>query len=605
MSVSQALRLGLIVLLGTFVYLNSLSGPFLFDDQSSILTNPRIRTLWPPVDVLAPLSNSALASRPIVNLSFGINYAIGGISVRGYHVGNVAIHIAASLVLFLLVRMALTGAALRDRFFTHADGLAMSVALIWMVHPLQTEAVNYVTQRTELLMGLCYLLTLFCSIRALRSEVPERWHLAAIASCLIGAGSKETIATVPLVVILYDLVFEFRSLKDALRRRRLLYAGLAMSWVALAVMASSRNGTAGFGAGISIWTYLLNQAVMITQYLKLTIWPSDLVLDYGVPLSLSLSDVLPQALFVVMLLMATIAALVWRPMAGFCAAWFFITLAPTSSFIPIVTEVGAERRMYLPLAGIVVLAVTGAYSLATRTRITVLRPAMAVTVCAILVWLAAGTMKRNDEYASARVVLETSLARWPHGRVRFNLAHVLKAEGRRDEALAQLRAAVPDNPQAHYLLASDLYDRGEFNEAVKELRALIKRTELLRSDNVAARNLLGLALAQQEQFGSAITVLQEALAMAPENADLHGNLAFLFLQQRQFDRAREHYEAYLTHRQGNAFILTSLGTTFAQLGRFDDARKAYRDALRLDPTYAEAHARLGALESAQPAIGPP
>ena len=588
-------RAGLIVCVGALVYSNSLSGPFLFDDQVSIQANPRIRQLWPIVDALAPLPDGPLASRPVVNLSFAINYAIGGLSVRGYHIANIALHIAASLILFLLVRAALSAIAAGGALRAHADGVAMSTALIWMVHPLQTEAVDYVTQRTELLMGLCYLLTLFCAVRALRSSRPERWHIAAIVSCLIGAGSKESIATAPLLVVLFDRMFVFQSWKDALRSRGMLYAGLALSWLELAAMVTSRRNTAGFGVDVSVWTYLLNQTVMITQYLKLTIWPYDLVLDYGIPRGIGLVDVLPHAMFVCTLLVLTVAALVWRPLIGFCTAWVFVTLAPTSSFIPIITEVGAERRMYLPLAGIVLLAVATVHWLTVRVRGNAAQPAFAIAVGAILVWLAAGTLQRNREYASATAVLETSVARWPHGRARFNLAHVLRSEGRRDEALVHLRAAVVDNPQAQYILASELYDRGEFDNAIRELTAFINRKGTLPADVVAAHNLMGLALGQQKQWAPAVAALQTALRKDPDNADLHGNLAFLFLQQGDFEHAREYYETYLRHRKGNAFILTGLGVALSQLGRPEEAIRAYREALAADPQYVEARARLAQL----------
>jgi Flp pilus assembly protein TadD len=586
----------LVVVVGVLVYSNSLSGPFLFDDQSSILTNPTIRKLA-SFDVLAPSTAGVLASRPVVNLSFAVNYAIGGLSVRGYHAGNVGLHIAASLVLFLLVRLALTGPPFRDRFLPYADAVATTAALVWMVHPLQTEAVNYVTQRTELLMGLCYLATLYFAIRALRSTTPERWHLAAIVSCLIGGGSKESIATAPLMVVLYDRLFVFGSWRDALRTRGTLYAGLALSWVEVGVMATSRRNTAGFDAGVSVWTYLLNQAVMITQYLKLTIWPYDLVLDYGIPRSFTLIEVLPQALLVVVLLMFTFAALVWKPWIGFCCAWVFVTLAPTSSFIPIATEVGAERRMYLPLAGIIVAAVASAYWFAAKTQIPRLRSIAAVATSVIVVWLGVVTVQRNREYASSSVVLETSVARWPHGRARFNLAHVLRTEGRRAEAITQLRAAVPDNPQAQYALASDLYDRGEFAEAIQHARSFTLRKGVSAPDVVTARNLVALALAQQGHLDSAVAELQAALSNDPENPDLHGNLAFLLLQQRKFERAREHYEAYLARRQGNAVVLTGLGNALGGLGRSSDAMKAYREALAFDPRYTEARARLEQLTS--------
>jgi len=114
------------VLAGAFTYANSLSGPMLFDDQSAILTNTQIRHLWPPVEALTPPRNGVLASRPIVNFSFAINYAIGGLAVRGYHVGNVTLHILSALVLFGIIRITLAMPKLRDRFGTAPDGILAS-----------------------------------------------------------------------------------------------------------------------------------------------------------------------------------------------------------------------------------------------------------------------------------------------------------------------------------------------------------------------------------------------------------------------------------------------------------------------------------------------
>jgi protein O-mannosyl-transferase len=172
---------------------------------------------------------------------------------------------------------------------------------------------------------------------------------------------KESMVTAPVLVALYDRVFIFDSIKAAVKERWQLYAGLAFTWLVLALLVSSgpRIHSAGFSSGVSAWTYLLNQAVMIVRYLRLAVWPSSLVVNYGWPIPLTLGEVLPQALIVIALLVGTIAALMRRPPLGFLGATFFMTLAPTSSIVPIATEVGAERRMYLPLISIVVLVVIG------------------------------------------------------------------------------------------------------------------------------------------------------------------------------------------------------------------------------------------------------
>lgn len=566
----------LLVLAGALSYANSLTGPFLFDDQSAILANPQIRQLWPPIDALTAPATSALAGRPTATLSFALSYAIGGLDVRGYHIGNIALHILSGLILFGIIRLTLSEERLRRRFVSAADGLVFTCVLVWLVHPLQTQSVNYIVQRTELLMGLFYLLTLYCAIRATRSAAPDRWHAAAIACCLVGAGCKESIVTVPVIVVLYDRIFLFDSMGEAWAKRRMLYAGLFASWLEVAVLMSSRSNTVGFSAGVSAWTYLLNQAQLITRYLMLTVWPRSLVLDYGVPRPLSLADVLPQAALILTLLAATGVALTrgrrW-PMLGFLGAWSFIALAPTSSFIPIASEVGAERRMYIPLIPLVVLAVLAGWSLLRRRPLAMFARLAVVVIAAGLAWQ---TVHRNREYRSAVSVLQTVVDRWPHGRAHLNLAVALKVEGRNEKAIAHLRQAVPDDPEALYLIGSDLCDRGQFVEAVAELQAFIGRNPSHIVDLLSARNLMGLALAQQEKYGEAVEQFQLALRVEAANPDLHGNLAFVLLQQKDFSGAIEHYEAYLKIRPSNPFVTSNLAQARAGLAAANAAKQTER-----------------------------
>jgi protein O-mannosyl-transferase len=586
----------LIVLAGALTYGNSLSGPLLFDDHSAIVRNPQIRHLWPLVEALAAPRDNELASRPLVNFSFAVNYAIGGLAVRGYHLVNVALHVLSALVLFGIIRLTFATPKLRERFGTASDGIAVVSALIWMVHPLQTESVDYLTQRTELMMGLFYLLTLYCAIRAALSPAPNHWRMAAILCCLLGMGCKESMATAPVMVALYDRVFLFDSMQDAWRDRKGLYAGLALAWCALAaLLMTSLPPTVGFGSRVSGWTYLMNQFPMILRYLRLTVWPHALVVDYGLPKQVALLDVLPQAAAIAALVLLTGVALVRKPMIGFLGACFFITLAPASSIVPIMTEVGAERRMYLPLAALAVLAVTGGWRLLRAIAGSRAVPAAVAAASLAIVALASATLARNRDYASATTLLQTTVDRWPHGRSQFNLAGALKDEKRIDEAVAHLRTAVPEQPRALLELGSIAYDRGQFAEAVKELREFVRRVSGRPGttyQRVLAQNLIALSLAQQRKLPEAVEEFQAALTIDPDNADLHGNLAFILLQQRNFDGARRHYEAYLAREKGSAFVLTNLGIALQELGRADEARARFREALAINPNDREARRRL-------------
>src|SRR5262249_42937296 len=158
-----------------------------------------------------------------------------------------------------------------------------------------------------------------------------------------------------------------------------------------------RSGSAGFSSGLSSWTYVLNQPAMVLRYLSLSIWPTGLVIHYGRPIDRALLDVWPQAAAIGALLIVASVALVRWPRAGFLGAWIVLTLAPASSVVPIATEGGAERRMYLPLMAVVACGVFAAYHLAAAIRLTSRRIAM-ISLAAVALALTAGTWARNREY---------------------------------------------------------------------------------------------------------------------------------------------------------------------------------------------------------------
>jgi len=265
-----------LVVTGLLAYATSFSNPFLYDDQTAIVKNAQIRTLSPLSVPLTPPRDTPVAGRPLVNLSLAVNYAYGGLDVTSYHVTNLALHLLTALVLFGVVRRTLQSGGSKDPQLRglpeHADGLALAAALVWVLHPLNTEVVNYLVQRTESLMALCYLTTLYCAIRA--KAHPDRWpwRAAAIAACAAGMASKESMVTAPLMVLVYDRVFLYPSFGAAFRERRALYIGLAATWAVLAALMLGQPRTSvGFAAGVSPWMYFLNQLPMIAHYLWLTL----------------------------------------------------------------------------------------------------------------------------------------------------------------------------------------------------------------------------------------------------------------------------------------------------------------------------------------------
>jgi protein O-mannosyl-transferase len=572
------------------VYANALTVPFVLDDHISVLDNPQIRDLW-SIDVLLPEREQPVAGRPLPNLTLAINYAIGGTDPRGYHAVNLLFHALCAITALLLVRRVLRLPALRTRFDGYETEIAFTAALIWVVHPLNSEVINYVTQRTEAMMALCYLFTLYASIRALEPGA-SRWTVTAIGACLAGMACKESMVTAPLMVMLVDRVFVFPSWAAAFKARRWLYAGLCATWSLLIVLllTGPRIYSAGFGTSVGVWTYLLNQARMIVRYLWLTVWPVPLVVYYGFPLPVALTDVLPQALVVVALLAATIAAFRYRPHLAFLGAWFFITLAPSSSIVPIATEVGAERRMYLPLLAILVGAAAGAVP--SIGRVGRVRPMHRHAIVAgLVVLLGAVTFARNREYASTLTLAERTLERWPTGVAHHMVGEQLVIEGRAGEAIPHLREAVATAPRAHYALGAELMKQGQTDEAIRQFQEFIRREPLLL-EVPSAHVMLARAFATEEKWSEAAAQAREAIRKAPRNVEAYAVLADVLMRQEHFADAASAYGNYLRLRPNDANGWTSMAIALVGAQQLEAAINAFQRTAALTPENGEAHRNL-------------
>jgi len=587
----------LIIAVGVWAYHNSFQGPFIFDDVPSILDNPHIRHLWPIWDAMSRHTESAVSGRPVVCLTLALNYAFDGLNVRGYHAFNLAVHLLAALVLFGVLRRTFEGEKLRDRFGASAVWLAAAIALIWEVHPLQTECVTYIVQRTESLMGLFLLLTLYCTLRGSQSSRPRVWYLAAVVSCALGMGSKEVMVGAPLIVLLYDRVFLAASFRQLWQRRVGLYVGMAATWVILAVLVARTPRLAtGFGIeGLTPWDYLKTEAGVIVYYLRLCFWPHPLVIDYfDWPIASSLTDALAYGVVVVGLLGATVWAFRRRPWLGFLGAWFFLILGPTSSFLPSAGEAAAERRMYLPLAAVVTMAVVGAFEIGRRLWNKQQGIALScVAGGSVVVLFTLLTVQRNHDYNSAVSILQDTVEKRPdNARAHYGLGLGLVQMGKVQEAIGQYEQALrlkPDYIEAHNNLGAALMGQGRLQEAIEHYEQSLQ----IDPDYAEAQYNLGLALIQAGRLQEAIEHWEQALQIRPDHADVHYNLGLALVQLGRVQEAIEHWEQALQIRPDYADAHYNLGVTLMGEGRLEEAIGHYEQALRIKPGYAEAHYNLG------------
>lgn len=605
--------LGILVLLTVAAYSNTFRAPFFFDDRPAILKNPTIRHLWPVWDLLQP-PVSGVSGRPVVNLSLALNYAVGGTSVLGYHLTNLAIHLFAGLALFGIVRRTLRSPALIGLRKACPAGAnpadtstvpALAITGIWLLHPLQTETVTCIVQRTESLVSLFYLLTLYCFIRGAESPAaiapgkqavnPSRdstnqvvWHSLAVMACLLGMASKEVMVSVPLMALLYDRTFLSGSFREAWHRHGRTYLFLASTWLLLACLVlnegGSRGHAAGFGLGVTWWAYALTQCEAVTHYLRLAIWPYPLVVDYGGEIVHSMASVLPQALFLSALLVAAIYALGRWPVAGFLGVWFFAILAPSSSVVPLVSQTMAEHRMYLPLAAVVAGAVLGIHVFARRGSPWIF--------CVLMLALGLSTYRRNQDYRSEVSIWSNTVSRRPANlRARNELANALEDEGRHAEAITQYEAAIqlaPDDPGSHYNLALGLSRTGRTDEAVGQYLEALH----INPSFAEAHSSLGNALVALGRIEQGISHYQEAIRLKPTYAEAHYNLGVAFFQAGQLDKSRVCFEAAIRLNPEYAEAHNNLGSTLFLLGKRDEAITEYEEALRLAPGFPDAQNNL-------------
>ncbi|MCX6951528.1 MAG: tetratricopeptide repeat protein [Verrucomicrobia bacterium] len=582
-------------------YANSLGTPFVFDDPPSITGNATIRQLWPPWTALSPPAGQGLTvdGRPVLNFSLALNHAVGGTAVQGYHALNLAIHLGAALVLFGLVRRTLI--RLGPPLQAGSLPLALAAALLWALHPLQTESVTYIIQRAESLMGLFYLLTVYCFVRGVEAEraaARRAWYVAAVVACLLGAGTKEVTASAPLLVLLYDRAFVAGTFREAWRQRWRLYAGLALIWPLLAWLVlgtGGRGGTAGFGINVTPWDYSLTQYQAICHYLWLSVWPDPLIFDYGTAWVRNAADVAPYAGVVVALVGATFWALVRRPGWGFLGMWFFCILAPTSSLLPGNRQTLAEHRMYLPLAVVAVLGVLGVHRLMAR-RLNLLRAGyatLAVSAAAALV-LGALTVRRNRDYRTELALYRDTVEKRPDNAfARYNLGKALAESKHGDpaEAIVHYEAALRLEPgwaHVHYNLGNALFDQGRVAEAAAHYRSAVR----LNPAYVKAHYNLGNALVRLGQPEGALESYRTALRLRPDFVEARDNLGSVLLDLGRPAEAATEFERMVAAGGASAETYCNLGTACLLLDRVPEAVRHFEAALRVKPEFAPARVRL-------------
>lgn len=500
------------------VYVNALHNPFVYDDRDTVVANP---SLVDPSNVRFVLVYSPF--RPVVNVSYAIDRALWGDEPFGFHLTNVLLHAAAVVLLYLWLVRLLADAGLTR----HVETAAFAGASLFAVHPLQSEAVGYISGRSELMCAVWFLAALVAARGAILSR-SSRLAVVASAFGVAALASKEVALSLPVVFLAYDWLL--RPGEEAARARRLWTVAAPVFAVLAAAGLYRLTALSPSAAGTPLLN-LLTQAIVVWRYVGLLVWPHGQSIMHAVHRVTSVAD--PLAVLAAAALVL-VAALAWRvrrsrPLAAFGIFWFLIVLAPSSSVV-VLREGMAEHRVYLASAGVFIaiagLAGEWMQRLAARDRIVPLTRKLAFG--AALAALFALTVLRNQVWASP-------VALWTEAAVH--------AEGMWEP---------------HYALADSLREAGDCARAIPEYTKVVELAPTSRD----AHTNLGICLAQAGQIEAAERAFRRTLEIDPTFARGYTNLGALALVAGDPERARDFYREAIAQDPGNVLARMQLASLF-------------------------------------------
>lgn len=581
--------LGLLLAVAVFLaYSNTLRSPFVYDDYTDLIENTSIRRLWPLKDVFYT-SGKGFLSRPFVNLTFAIDYAIGGLRPFIFHCTNLLIHLGAALALLGIMRRALVLPIFEDRFKKHVSELALVIAACWALHPLATEAVSYITQRYESAMSLFVLVTFYSLLRSLDSARPVLWQILASISCLLALSSKEVAVSLPLLIVIFDRIFLANSFKQLWTKRKILYVGMLCAWIIFAIIQiyAVKRSFAGFELRMPWWRYAINQPAVMLHYLHLAIWPRHLVLDYFWPEAKAWKVLVPGILSIATLLGFTLWSLSRKPTLGFLPLFFFTILAPTSSVMPIL-DLAVEHRMYLPLAAVIIAITIAIHTVGSKVNLNnptwshwsklILLSSLATTCAA----LGIRTYLRNEDYRNPldlwRSVTET-MPNNPRGH--NNYAFCLAEAGYLQESLKHYEKSVTLAPRMslfHSNYGVTLARAGEISKSIDELRVAVT----LEPTNSKYLNQLGFVLFQKGSADGAMTCFQIAHQLNPRDELSYAGFAVVSETQKRYMEAKHYVLEAIKLNPYHPSYRLQLIRALLNLGDYRGARAAFKIALQLE-----------------------
>lgn len=487
----------------------ALDGSFVFDDFHLPFADPHAAQM--------PAAFWIGGVRPLLSATYWLNFLISGTSPAGYHFVNLLLHVTTSVLVILIFQQLFRIAYPFSPAAADRREYALFAAAIFLLHPLQTESVDYIAGRSELISGLFFCASWLVFLRNFDRDTT--WAIVFKVLSLAGLAvlGKESAISLPFLLLLTDVYFSDRPIVKQLRRRIRLYSLLLVGGAAAAalILRTLVSGTAaGFSLGVTPWEYALTQCRAIFIYLRLFIVPVGQNADWKVPFYRSLTE--DGAVWYLLGILLLVGLVVWlfrkNRLISFGLAAFLVMLAPTSSIVPI-QDALAERRMYLPIAGLI-LAVIGALTgLAAKTRI---RPSLRLGAAAVLLVIGLMSHNRSEAWASDVSLWSASVRANPaNDRAHFGLGSAMLIHGDCAGAAREFKILTENNKNDDQAF----WNLGAANDCLKKPAEALTafRSFAMIRPNAKVYDRIGMIEAKRGDATAALAALEEALKLDPRD----------------------------------------------------------------------------------------
>ncbi|MFP4040652.1 MAG: tetratricopeptide repeat protein [Desulfosudaceae bacterium] len=599
----------LIGIIGWLSYADSLQAPFVFDDIKQIVENPHIRMKAITPGEIRETFKSHSANRPFAYLTFGLNYHAGEYRVFGYHLVNLLIHLATALLVFIITRQ--TRRLLRTDQ-TAPVAVPLLAALLWLVNPLHVQSITYLVQRMNALATLFYLLSLSCYIQARVLQKKDSGGIPAtilftvcLAAAFLGLASKETAATLPVIILAYEWYF-FQDLDRSwpARQRWWMYAAallvLGLGLIYMDVNPMEKIFSMYDNKSFTPLQRLLTEPRVVLYYLSLLFFPhpARLKLVYDFPLSTgplcpltTLAALLALAALVVFIVLAARR----HRLLSFALLWFLANLAIESSFLGLALIF--EHRAYLPsvFPFIAVTCLLAHHLKPSR----IMFPLAGALIIIGAVW----THQRNEVWSGSISLWSDNAAKTPaNSQVTNNLGMAYFKAGKNSPAKKAFEAAIgydPASVRARNNLGMILIEQGEAEAALPHFEKAIQ----LEPRYYNSWYNLGRALYDLNRLRQATTAFRQAVKLNPLYDKAHNNLGIALMQQDYADRALDCFRRTLEINPAYLKAYSNMGIALLRQGKTDQARRVLKKALDMDPYYLEAYNNLKRVDSLREKYG--